>query len=354
MGKNLFLILLATLFSFGFPACNKTSSESANQTPASGKSGVDNRLPVRVFVAIPTRLDNSINVSGTILANEEVELHSEVSGKIQKLLIREGAVVKKGDLLFKINDADLQAQLKKTELRVQLAKDKEQRQKTLLQKDGISQEAYDIALNDLNSAIADVQLLKANIEKTELRAPFDGKIGLRYISEGSYISPNTKIALLQDFSSVKIDFTIPEKYVEFVQQGTKIEFSSASSNKTFPATVYAIEPKIDPLTRTVQIRAHCPNPLKIHVPGSFAKIFVILNSIENTFMIPTESIIPELKGQKVFLVKNGKIQPQSVSTGIRNDQKVQITAGLNIGDSIITTGMMQARPGLDVRIVDIP
>ncbi len=285
-----------------------------------------------------------------MLANEEVELKSEVSGRVTKILFKEGGFVKKGDLLVKINDSELQAQLEKAKYVLKLSEEKEYRQRNLLKREAISQEEYDSALNELNVNKAQVDLIKAQIDKTEIVAPFSGKIGLRHISIGSYITPTTIIASLQNIDPIKIEFSIPEKYAGSVEVGDKVNFNIVGSEETFTGKVYAIEPKIDNVTRTLSIRALCSNTSGKLLPGGYADVKLILKDISNALMVPTEAIIPILKGQKLFLYKNGVVTDPIVQTGIRTDTTVQITDGLAPYDTVITSGILQLRPGAPVKI----
>jgi len=325
------------------------ASESASQ------NGSENTAPlnVEVFVVKPDRIEDKIFTTGTLTSNEEVELASETSGLIQKILLREGESVSKGELLVKINDSELKAQLKRADFRLNLAEDREKRQKQLLDKGGISQEEYDATLNEVNVLRAEVSLIKAQIEKTEIRAPFTGKLGLKYVSDGSYITPNSRIASLQDIDPIKINFSIPERYASQIEVGNKVTFSVQGIDERLVAEVYAKEPRIDTETRTLQVRAKSANPDGKLLPGAFADLELTLNTIENAKMVPTISLVPELQGQKVFLLKNGLVQPQSVTTGLRNESKVQITEGVEVGDTVLTTGLLQVRPQMKVSVKNV-
>lgn len=312
-----------------------------------------NSLSVDAYIAKPKKLQNFVNTSGTILANEEVELRSEVPGKITELLFKEGSKVKKGDLLVKINDSELQAELLKSQFVLKLSEEKEYRQRQLLAKEAISQEEYDTALNEMNVNKAQVELLKAQIAKTEITAPFDGRIGLRSVSVGSYINTTTDIASLQNLDPIKIDFSVPEKYSSSVDVGNEIEFQIAGTEKSYKGKVYALEPRINNVTRTLQIRALCSNPDGKLLPGAFADVKLILKNVDNALMVPTQSVVPILKGQKVYLYKGGKVADQVVDTGIRTDTTVQITKGLAPYDTVITSGILQVQPGMPVNISQI-
>lgn len=305
---------------------------------------------VNVFIVKPERLSNTIVSTGTLLANEEVELRSETSGKITKIYFKEGSRVRKGDLLVKINDSDLQAQLQKAKVLKERAEQNEYRQKMILKKEGTTQENYEKAQSDLNSQIADIELIKAQIAKTEIRAPFDGTIGLKSVSEGSYLSPTTKIASLQNTGMIKVDFSIPEKYSNLVKPGNSVTFTIQGTSDKYSAKIYAIEPKIDPLTRTLQIRAVTDNKAgRIH-PGAFAKVELFLNEIQDAIMIPTESLVQDIKGTKVFVCKNGKAASKAIELGIRKESAIQVTNGLQTGDTVITTGILQLKAGMPVKV----
>lgn len=308
--------------------------------------------PVTIYVTIQRQLDNNVFVTGSTIANEEVILMPEVSGKIISLSITEGTSVTKGELLVKINDSDLLAQLKKLEAQKKLNEDKIQRAKELLSIKGISQEEFDSAQNLLDGIKADIDFTKAQISKTEIRAPFNGIIGLRSVSEGSLVTPATRIAAIQQINPIKIDFSVPEKYADVLSINDVMQFSVSENAEQFSAKVYAIEPKIDPATRTVQLRALAENKNGKIFPGAFAKIRLPLKKIENAIMVPSEAIIPVLQGKCVFICKNGKAMQIPVETGIRTDSLIQITSGLHANDSVITTGIMQIKTGSIVKIVN--
>ncbi len=324
--------------------------KSDESKPGGRGFGASGPLPVKAHITKYQALDNKVLTTGTVLANEEVDLKSEVNGKITKILFREGSYVKEGDLLVKINDADLQAQLQSAKSRLELQKDTEYRQKQLLEKEAISQEDYDMTANQLQVNEAEVELIKAQIAKTEIRAPFSGIIGLKNVSEGSFVTNSMIIASLQNINPIKIDFSIPERYSSMVDVGDEINFTITGSDKNYVGKVYAIEPKIDPVTRTLKLRALCPNTGREILPGSFANIQLVLKKIENAILIPSEALIPDIKGQKVFIYRSGKATPQQVGTGIRTDINVQLTSGVAEGDTIITSGMLQLRPGVPVTI----
>ena len=338
------LVLLAIVF---LPKLLSSSSKEENNV-AGNKP--DQIIIVKAHIVSLETLSNSVFTTGTILANEEVELRSEVSGKIIKILFKEGSFVSKGDLLIKINDTDLQAQLRRAISKVKLSEEKESRQRQLRDGNLISQEEYDNTLGELNVNQADYDLIKAQIDKTEIRAPFSGVVGLRSVSEGSYVTTSTIMARLQNLSNIKVDFSIPERYFSSAKTSDELEFKISGSSNLFKAKVYAIEPKIDPGTRTLQIRAICSSAYKELIPGAFANVELSLKQTSDAILIPTVSIVPELKGQRVYLYKNGVVVPQAVEIGIREETKVQIISGLSNGDTVITSGILQIRPKSKVKI----
>ena len=327
----------------------KTSAEDTKNAKIAAT-----KLPyfyVTAYVVKPGVLDNEILSSGTAMANEEVEIRPEVSGKITSISFNEGSHVSKGDMLLTITNDDLKAQVEKLGYQLELAKEQEQRQKKLLAINGISQSDYDIALNAVNTTKADKDLAEAQLEKTEIKAPFDGIIGLRSVSVGSYASPTVNVATIEQTDPLKIDFSIPEKYMTQVHKGDTIHFTVSGSDKVFFGAVYAIEPKVDLSTRTLEVRALCPNKDGKIFPGAFAQIKMTLHQTDNAILIPTQAVVPELKANKVFVLKNGKAQPVQIETGYRTDSVIEVKSGLNPGDSVIITGIMQLKPGAPVKIL---
>ena len=342
---RLAILIIVSCSSVIFSSCGSKNKDVPQQNAAQNVTMVVNGIVLK-----PQPLENVVRSSGTVLASESVDLVAEAAGRIEKILFKEGGHVSKHDLLVKINDDDLQAQLKKTELQIHLASEVERRQKKLFDKGGISREQYDITLNQLNTLRADRENLVASIRKREIRAPFNGIIGLRYVSEGGYVSQSTHIGAMQKVNPLKIDFAIPEKYAGHVVVGDIVQLTSDEMKLQFTGTVYAIEPKIDPTTRTLQLRALCDNKSEKIFPGAYVQIELRLQTTADAFMIPTQAIIPVLKGQTVLVRKNGVVVSAPVTIGTRTASAVQITSGLAEGDTVLTTGIMQLRPGMPVTV----
>lgn len=302
------------------------------------------------YVIEPSEMNELIYSTGSLIPDEEVELAFETSGKIVGIFFKEGTRVKKGDLLAKINDRPLQAQLLKLEAQLKLTKEREFRQRQLLERDAISQESYDQVATELQTLDADIQLIQARISETELRAPFDGVVGLRMISEGAFATTQTRIVRLVRISPLKIEFSVPERYAGEITPGFTISFEVDGISKTFNADVYAVDPKVDPDTRTIVARALYPNKSEELKPGRFASIRVLLSQIENTIAIPTQAVIPEMGGEKVFITRNGKAEERKIEMGLRTESHVQVTEGLEFGDTLLITAILQLRHQLPVQL----
>lgn len=349
--KTLFVILIlaavfGSLYFFGAFNPSKRSDVSQTQTKSSPNT-------VEGVVLRSGRIDSKILSTGTVVANEEIEIRSEIAGRITAINFSEGSSIKRGTLLIKINDADLRADLKKLQLQEDLAERDAKRSKQLFDGKLISQEEYDAVSNKLMSVRADIDRVNSDIAKTEIYAPFSGMIGLRSVSNGSYISSSTLIARLQQIDPIKIDFAVPEKFANSIAKGSPITFTLTGSEEQYTATVYATEPKIDMATRTLKVRALTSNIGGKLLPGAFAKVEVTLTSIHDALAIPTTSIVPQIDGQKVFVYRSGKAFAIPVETGIRSDSSVQVIRGLSLGDTVITTGLMQIRDKATVSIKNV-
>ena len=343
------LIILGTAVFGYFQLMPKENAELtlADTQPKGGKKV----LEVSARIISPRLLTDEIPVIGRLVPDEEVQLSFETSGKITDIYFQEGSSVKKGTLLAKVNDAQLQAQLARLEAQVPLAKERVYRQSTLLQRDAVSKEALEIVKTELATLNADIEKTKAQIEQTELRAPFDGVIGLRQVSVGSYASPSTVVAKLTSVTPIKIEFSVPERYASEVKRGTNLEFTVEGKLEAFKAQVYATEASLDAETHTLLVRALYPNANGELLSGQYAGIRLKQKEVADAIAIPSEAIVPEMGKNKVFVCRNGNAEPVDVVTGIRTDSEIQIVSGLEFGDTILTSGTLQLRKGSAVKIV---
>jgi membrane fusion protein, multidrug efflux system len=351
MRIGIFIAIVAALAFIKIKYLTKETPQMGGSNPSAtgGKGGGGPATGVMGFVVKAEKLDNKIFATGSVVASEMVDLKPEVAGKIVQLNIIEGKSVTKGQLLIKLNDEDLQAQVKKLNAQMQLTQQSEQRLRKLLDIKGVSQDEYDIVTNQMNNIRADLEFTQAQIAKTELKAPFSGVIGLRNVSLGSYINAASQVANIQVLNPVKVDFTVPEKYANQVQIGENIAFTTEGSLEHFVGKVYAMDNQIDPISRSLKIRATAQNPNNKLKPGAFVKVDFSLKEMDNALMIPTEAIIPILKGQQVFVAKDGKAKAIIVEVGVRTDSRIQILNGIQVGDTIITSGLMGMKPDTKVK-----
>lgn len=328
----------------------RISENKGEKNQAKEKEGQKRPATVTGMVLEPQIFADNLALSGSIEANEQIEIRSEVPGVVESINFSEGATVAKGQVLFKVNDIELRAQLAKAKTAQALASENERRAKLLLEKQAISQEEYDIASADFQSARAESQLIGAQLAKTTVRAPFSGKIGLRYISKGTYVTPTTVIANLVNTQQLKITFSIPEKYAPLMKTGAQLTFTTSESRDKHFAKVYAIEPGVEVATRTLKMRAITENPDGKLLPGTFANVSLPLDKINDALLVPTEALIPIQGGKKIFVAKDGKAKEVVVETGARTDRNVLITSGLRAGDTVLTSGVMSLKEGSPVKV----
>ncbi len=355
--KRLILIITIAVLILGmafFPKIQKKIfSKDKNDSPlisSEAKSSSGKPLNIVAQVLQYTSLNDLVYTTGSLMPDEEVDLSFETSGKITKIYFQEGTLVKKGDLLAKVNDEPLQAELKKLQAQLPLANDRVFRQKSLLERDAVSLEAYEQVTTDLEKLKADLELIKSRISQTELRAPFDGVIGLRLVSEGTYASPTTVIARLTKISPLKLEFSINERQANQIRPGIPVAFRIQGDLNEYNATVYAMESAIDMRTRTLKVRASYPNAGGKLKPGISAAISIRMKQIDNTLTVPNQAVIAEMGRDIVYIYKDGIARQVALSKGIRTESQLQVLKGLDAGDTLIVTGIMQLRDGMPVKI----
>ncbi len=337
------LFLISTCI-FLFSACReKAETAKTNKTQGAQPVIVD------VIVAGARSIDNKIEANGTVVANEYVELHPEISGRITYLNVPEGAYVEKGTIIARINDADLRATLEKSKVQLDLYQKTEERNRKLLAINGLNQADYDLALNQVNSAKADIDYTQAQLDKTVIRAPFSGIVGLRQVSPGAYATPATIIATVQQLDKIKVDFTLPEQYSSFIKKGVLVDIQvDAVNNIHRKGLIVATEPQINLSSRNLKVRALLLEGKGN--PGAFVKVLVNAGVDKKAIMVPTNCIIPDDKNNQVILVKDGKAQFSNVQTGVREANNVEITRGINAGDTVVVTGVLFARPKSPLKV----
>jgi membrane fusion protein, multidrug efflux system len=340
---SFFLVSLSLLTGCG----GKKKKETAAAQQAGTKPP-----PMRVdgYVVIPQPFQENIEVPGSIVANDVAEIHPEVSGRIVYLNVAEGKYVGRGTVLAKLYDGDLRAQLNKLQIQLALAQKTEERQAQLLKIQGISQQDYDISLLQVNSLRADIGILQTSIQKTVIQAPFSGKMGLKNISIGAYVSPASVIAIINQTDNLKLDFTVPEKYIDQIKTGQLVTFTFEGSKKQLGAKVVATEANITETTRSLTVRAAVIGTDPAILPGSFAKVKLSFDPDPNAILIPTQAVLPQARGKKVILYKSGTAIFADITTGIRDSARVQILDGLKSGDTVVVTGLLSVRPEGKIQI----
>ncbi|MCB0631770.1 MAG: efflux RND transporter periplasmic adaptor subunit [Saprospiraceae bacterium] len=350
----LVVVVVIALYRLGFFSGESEKNKIAEAEPAAAKAPARGNssgpLPVSAMLIQPTSVIDFISVNGSTEPDEEVTVSSEVPGKVLKILFKEGTRVSRGTPLVKLDDTELQAQRERLVVQQNLNQKIAERLQALYEREGVSLQEYEVAKAEVEKVKAEISLIDAQLDKRTIRAPFSGVLGLRMVSEGSYLSPGTPIVNLVSINPIDIQFAVPEKYSSAVGPGTEVTFRLDGSAKDFKAKVIAAEPVIDAATRTFLLKATAPNPNGSILPGAFANVTVNLQEFTSSIMVPTEAVIPELGGKKVFVARGGIAQPVEVETGIRQEASIQVISGLAAGDTLITSGILQLRAGSPVDI----
>ncbi|MFP4557772.1 MAG: efflux RND transporter periplasmic adaptor subunit [Bacteroidales bacterium] len=327
---------------------------SGNESSEDKSKQAGKGLPVEAYIVDSKPLNQALSLSGTLIAGEEVELKAETTGKLVEFRIVEGRTVKKGQLLARVNDSEIRARLEKLRSDLKLAEDDLSRNQRLREINALSQQDLDVSKNRVDGIKADIQLAKAQIQKAEIRAPFDGRIGLRNVSPGSSIGTNTVLATLIQDNPLRLEFSVPERYVHGVKTGKEITFTLGQNPKEFKANIYATESVIDQQTRALRVRAKCPNQKGELIPGAFARVSFNINGSPKTMLVPPHAIVPVLGGQNVVIASNSNAKFVPVETGVRTATAVEIVSGIQPGDTLLTSGLLQVREGtlVDIEIID--
>lgn len=336
----------SVLFLLAFLAACGHQEKPANAPPAAGAALTVSA--VEGYVAKTSQLSENVTAAGAIVPAEETELHPEASGRVVRINLPEGRQVRKGEVLLKIFDDDLVAQLRKLETQLKQAEITEQRLGELLKVKGVSQQEYDLAALSVQTLKTDMDLVRINIAKTELRAPYDGIIGLRRLSPGAYVTPATIVTTIRANAGLKLDFSIPEKYSQLIRVGQTVSFKVEGSASEHSATVIATEQTISAEARNLLVRATVREGRGL-LPGAFAEVNLQLNNKPQALLIPNEAVIPQARDKKVILSKGGKAQFVTVKTGVRQAGMIEITEGVQVGDTVCTTGVLFLRPNATIK-----
>jgi len=342
------LVLIAAL------AVLRLTVFSGNEASDAGKNGPKKMaMPVTGYIVSASTFSESIYATGTLHADEMVNLSPEIAGKVISIQFKEGQKVSKGQLLIKLNDAELQANLRKAQAQLKLNQDKLKRLDDLIKIQGVSIEERDQTAQVVEASQSDIAFIRAQIDKTEIKAPFNGVTGLRSISEGAFVTAGQSISSIYQTESLKLDFSIPEQYISKLKIPFEVEFGVDGSENIYKAQVYAMNPGLNSTTRSIELRAKVANNSGELIAGRFAKVTMQLLENSNALLVPTEAIVPVLKGQQIWLSRKGEAQKVDVTLGYRSDAMIEVSSGLSAGDTVLTTGIMNLKPGTPLKIISV-
>ena len=324
----------------------KTNDAPVAVTPAPG-------VPVDGNIVKPAVLKDELEITGTLEPNQEVDIVSELPRRIIRINAKDGATVQTGQLLFEMDNADLLAQLEKLRQQEKLARLNEERLRDLIQHEAVVQQDYDQSFTNLKVLEAQIVELQVMLNKTRIRAPFSGQLGIVHVYPGAVVSVNTVLTHIQDNSQVKLDFRVPEKYAQTITTGSTQKFTVASDIKQYDAKVIAREAGVDQSTRTLLVRAVSQNPGRVLLAGQSARIQLSLHSSKDALMVSSQALIPSSRGYSLYTAKNNQVQLTPVEIGQRGANEVEVLHGLNIGDTVVTSNLLRLMPGASVQFVSL-
>jgi membrane fusion protein, multidrug efflux system len=328
------------------------SGPAGKAARGSGQPGPPGNLTVAVETAMATSgpVREEVSAVGTLRSNESVVVRPEISGRISRLEFDEGKPVRKGQMLVALDDSVYAAELQQAKANLALQSSNYERTVELARDNFVSANAKDQALNNLRVAEASLALAQARLAKTQILAPFSGIIGIRQVSVGDYVKEGQDLATLEDISSLKIDFRIPELFLTNLRRGQGIEVQTdAFPGKTFAALLDAIDPLVDQNGRSLVLRGRLKNTEGALRPGMFVRTRLIIAERPAALTIPEEALVPVGTSQFVFRVNGGKVERVKVDTGVRRTGRVEIVNGLSPGDVVVTAGQIKLRDGAAVR-----
>lgn len=346
ISKTFIAPVIATAWALLLMGCGKKEKKITAQQQAPRQPV----LKVDVFIVSPRTISESIEVPGSLMAYETTEIHPEVSGRVVYLNINEGRFISRGTVLAKLYDGDLQAQLRKLQVQLNIAQKTEERQAQLLKIQGISQQDYDLSLLNVNNIKADIEIIRTGIAKTSIRAPYSGRLGLKNISPGAYITPQTVLTTITQIEQLKLDFTVPEKYTDRIKVGQTVSFKVQGKDKVYNAKVTATEFSIAETTRSLVVRSLVQNKNAELLPGTFANVQLRFEPNTNALMVPSEAILPQARGKKIIIFNSGEAKFNDVVTGVRDSAFVHVTEGIKAGDTVVITGLLSVRPGAKLQL----
>jgi membrane fusion protein (multidrug efflux system) len=364
--KVIAVILLLGLSAYGTVMWSRGNTDRAMAAPSGqggqttgtaaggGRTGgAPQAIPVDIVVAASPKLDYAIRATGNLVPNETVEVTPEQSRRLAEVVVQEGALVNRGDVLFRLDASDLVPRLSELEARLERARREEQRQRELLLSQAISQSSLDEAATEVRTLTAQIAQVKDSMARTEIRAPFKGRVGLRRVSPGAWVTPGTVLTTLSDVETIKLDFKVPERYANSLPRNGTVRFRVEGGDRWLTGTITAVEPLLDQATRSVMARAVAKNEDGRLQAGAFVNVEVPLAKLTEGVMVPSQAIVPSARGLSVFVEVGGKAVPRSVRTGVRTPDAVQVLEGLAPGDRVIASNLLRMRPNVPVRVLTV-
>lgn len=316
--------------------------------PGGGPPGSDT-LAVTVAAVEQRLLEDRVTTTGTLLPWEAVDLRAEVAGRVTGLNFSEGSYVRQGQTLVSLDTDVLRAQIQGAQTRRDLARVQAQRRRELFEIGGLSRQELDQAESEARVLDAELAQLAAEVRRRQIVAPFSGQIGLREVSTGAYLSPGDRVATLRITGQLRLEFTVPERYLGRIREGSPVQFRVPGQPDPYVATIYATEPAVDQATRAFTVRARADNPGGVLKPGAFAEVELVLDEVPDALLIPTAAVVTGADSTTVFVLQGGAAVPRAVTTGVRTADEIQVTSGLSPGDVVLTSGLNEVRPGQPVR-----
>lgn len=345
------LTALAFLLVLFISGC--TVKAEKKSTGAATVEAVNPGIPVDGYVVKPAVLNDELEITGTLEPNQEVDIVSELPRKIIRIHVKDGQAVRSGQILFEMDNQDLLAQLEKLHQQEKLADLNEKRLRDLVEHEAVVQQDYDQSFTNLKVLQAQIAELQVMLDKTFIRAPFSGQLGIVHIYPGAVVSVNTVLTHIQDIGQVKVDFRVPEKYAQTITIGSLQKFTVTSDTQLYEAKVIAREAGVDQNTRTLLVRAVSPNPGKVLLAGQSARIHLALHASTQALMVSSQALIPSSQGYSVYTVKNYQVQLIPVEIGQRGSSSVEVLHGLHKGDTVVTSNLLRLMPGAQVRFASL-
>ena len=355
--RSLFIALcvfaLALVAAYGWYA-NQPRPMGTAAAPGTGGGVAATQAPVTVEVVTVERRAMAYDVSavGSLVSNESVVLRPEIAGRIARIGFRDGEAVQRGAVLVELDNAVQRAELQQARAKLTLAKANSGRTEDLFARNFVSQSSRDNARAELDLARASLDLAQARLDRTVIRAPFAGVVGIRSVSPGDFVQDGDALINLEDIATLKLDFRLPELYLDRVQQGQALELATdVLPDETFAARVDAIDPLVDAQGRAVRLRASLANPAGRLRPGVFVRVRLVLAERPNVLVVPEAALVAAPGNvQFVYQVLEGKAQRVDVTTGMRRDAVVEIVSGLAQGAQVVSAGQLKLRDGAPVLV----